>query len=76
MTICIASLYKNGAGCILVSDRMVKGHFPMGYEYENKEVGEILEIEHPGPLYILTSGSIFLVMKLLKMPNERQLLQE
>ncbi len=58
MTICIAALCENGAGCILASDKMVTVHFPMGYEFENEEVKKIVEIEHSGPAYVIISGDI------------------
>lgn len=66
MTICIAALYENGKGCILASDKMVTVQFPMGYEYENKEVQKIVEIEHSGPVYVLTSGNILFADEILE----------
>ena len=42
MTVCIATLYGSGKGVVLVSDRMVTAHIPMGYEYEHKETDKII----------------------------------
>lgn len=45
MTICIAALYSNGSGAVLVSDQMITAHFPIGYEFENEEVEKIVKIK-------------------------------
>ena len=56
MTICIASLFDNGNGCILASDQMITANIPMGYEFENPEIEKIRKITEN--IFILTAGDV------------------
>ncbi len=58
MTVCIAALYDNGKGCVLISDQMVTAHFPIGYEFENDEVEKIVKINSSISVYVLISGDV------------------
>ncbi len=58
MTICIATLYDNGKGCILCSDQMVTAHIPMGYEYESDDVDKMIAVCKSSPIHALTSGDV------------------
>ena len=57
MTVCIAALYGNGAGCILVSDKMTTARIPLMYEFENEEVEKIAKIADN--IYVMISGDVF-----------------
>ena len=56
MTVCIAALYGNGAGCILVSDKMTTARIPLMYEFENEEVEKIAKIADN--IYVMISGDV------------------
>lgn len=58
MTVCIAALYNNGKGCVMVSDQMVTAHFGLGYEFENDEVTKIAQIDSAIPCYALIAGNV------------------
>lgn len=56
MTVCIAALYDNGEGFVLVSDQMLTLHYPMPYSYENEEFDKISLISEKLPIYCLSAG--------------------
>ena len=58
MTVCIAALYGNGEGAVLVSDRMVTAHIPIGYEYEHKETDKIIAVDDACSIYALIAGDV------------------
>ena len=58
MTICIAALYDDGAGVVLVSDRMVTAHIPIGYEFENSDTTKIVELDDAQSVYALIAGDV------------------
>ena len=57
MTVCIAALYENGKGIVLVSDKMLTLHSPMAYEYENEEFEKIRKIVDEPSVYCLSAGT-------------------
>lgn len=58
MTVCIAALYGGGAGVILVSDRMVTAHIPIGYEFEHQENTKIVELDGADSVHVLVAGDV------------------
>lgn len=56
MTICVAALYGNGEGVVLVSDQMVTARFPIGYEFEHDETKKILPVTEN--VYALIAGDV------------------
>ena len=56
MTVCIAALYSNGEGCVLMSDKMLTLRYPMAYEYENEEFEKIIRVADEPPVYCLSAG--------------------
>ncbi|MDD4859767.1 MAG: hypothetical protein PHR56_06140 [Dehalococcoidales bacterium] len=71
MTVCIAALYGNGAGCVLVSDQMITAHFPMGYEFENDEVEKIVKIQDTGLIHALISGNVLFANEVIQKAKEQ-----
>lgn len=66
MTICIAALYENGKGCVLVSDQMTTAHFPIGYEFENDEVEKIVRLNDAISVYALISGDVLFANEVIE----------
>lgn len=60
MTVCIAALYENGEGAVLISDQMVTAHIPIGYEFEQKETSKIIAMDDSESVYALVSGDVLL----------------
>lgn len=60
MTVCIAALYGNGEGVVLISDQMVTAHIPIGYEFEQKETSKIIAMDNSKSVYALVSGDVLL----------------
>jgi hypothetical protein len=58
MTVCIAALYDNGAGCVLASDQMITAHFPIGYEFETGDIEKIVKVVESACVYVLISGDV------------------
>ena len=58
MTVCIAALYGDGAGVILVSDRMVTAHFPIGYEFEHQEDTKIIALDGADAVHVMLAGDV------------------
>lgn len=56
MTVCIAALYENGKGAVLVSDRMITASIPIGYEFENDEASKIHALNDDA--YVLSAGNM------------------
>src|SRR3972149_168422 len=71
MTICIAALFNNGAGCVLVSDQMITAHIPMGYEFENDEVEKIVKIQGSGLIHALISGNVLFANEVIDKAKEQ-----
>jgi len=58
MTVCIAALYDGGAGVILVSDRMVTAHIPIGYEFEHRESPKIIPLDGADAVHVPIAGDV------------------
>ena len=58
MTVCIAALYENGQGAVLVSDQMITAHIPIGYQYENSETTKIIAVDDAESVYSLVAGDV------------------
>ena len=58
MTVCIAALYEDGKGTVLVSDQMVTAHIPIGYEYEHGDVTKIIAVDETCSIYALVAGDV------------------
>lgn len=58
MTVCIAALYGDGNGVLLVSDRMVTAHFPIGYEFEHLEDTKIIALDGSNAVYVMIAGDV------------------
>lgn len=65
MTVCIAALYDNGEGCVLVSDKMLTLHSPMAYEYENEEFEKIQKIVGEPSVYCLSAGAAVVASEII-----------
>ena len=58
MTVCIAALYGKGKGVVLVSDRMVTAHFPIGYEFEHQEDTKIIALDGADAVHVMLAGDV------------------
>ncbi len=58
MTVCIAAIYGDGKGSVLVSDRMVTAHFPIGYEFEHQEDTKIVALDGANAVHIMIAGDV------------------
>ena len=58
MTVCIAALYDDGKGAVLVSDQMVTAHIPIGYEYEQEGTPKIVPLDDAETTHALVSGDV------------------
>ena len=58
MTVCIAALYGDGGGAVLVSDRMVTAHFPIGYEFEHQEDTKIIALDGADAVRVMLAGDV------------------
>ena len=58
MTVCIAALYDDGAGVVLISDKMVTAHIPIGYEFEHSDTNKIIELNGAQSVYSLIAGDV------------------
>ena len=75
MTICIAALYDNGNGAVLVSDQMVTAHVPIGYEYEHRDTAKIIPVDEARETYALLAGDVLSGNEIIA-HAKRQLLQK
>ena len=66
MTVCIAALYGDGAGVVLVTDRMVTAHIPIGYEFEHQENTKIVELAGANSTHALLAGDVLVGNEVLK----------
>lgn len=66
MTVCIAALYGDGAGVVLVTDRMVTAHIPIGYEFEHQENTKIVELAGANSTHALLAGDVLVGNEILK----------
>ena len=66
MTVCIAALYESGRGAVLVSDKMVTAHIPIGYEFEQEGTAKIIKMDDSGSVYALVSGDVLLGSQILR----------
>ena len=66
MTVCIAALYGDGAGVVLVSDRMVTAHIPIGYEFEHQENTKIVQLAGASSTHALIAGDVLRGNEILK----------
>lgn len=66
MTVCIATLYGNGDGCVLASDQMITAHFPIGYEFESSEVEKIIKINDSVVARALIAGDIIFANEVIE----------
>ena len=69
MTVCIAALCDNGAGCVLVSDQMTTAHIPIGYEFENEEVKKIVPLANS--ICVLVAGDILFAHEVIEKTKGR-----
>lgn len=76
MTICVAALYENGHGAVLVSDRMVTAHFPIGYEFEHDETTKMIKMGEALDVYSLLAGDVLLGTEIINAAREHIELQE
>ena len=76
MTICVAALYENGHGAVLVSDRMVTAHFPIGYEFEHDETTKMIKMREALDVYSLLAGDVLLGTEIINAAREHIELQE
>ena len=58
MTVCIAALYGDGEGVVLVSDRMVTAYFPIGYEFEHQEDIKIIALDGADSVHVMIAGDV------------------
>ncbi len=58
MTVWIAAVYGGGEGSVLVSDRMVTAHFPVGHEFEHQEDTEIIALDGADAVHIMIAGDV------------------
>ena len=65
MTVCIAALYDNCRGVVLVSDQMVTASIPIGYEFEHQEIPKIVSLTDSVPIYALAAGDVLLGTEIL-----------
>lgn len=70
MTICIAAIYGNGEGSVLVSDRMVTAHFPIGYEFEHQEDTKIIALYGKNATHIMIAGDVLLGNEVLNVARD------
>ena len=66
LTVCIAALYGDGEGVVLVSDRMVTAHIPIGYEFEHQEDTKIVELTGANSTHALVAGDVLRGNEILK----------
>ena len=76
MTVCIAALYGGGAGVVLVSDRMVTAHFPIGYEFEHQENTKIIALDGADSVHVMISGDVLRGNEILDMAKGQLALRE
>ena len=76
MTICVAALYENGHGAVLVSDRMVTAYFPIGYEFEHDETTKMIKMTEALDVYSLLAGDVLLGTEIINAAREQVKLQE
>ena len=67
MTICIAALFDNRSGAVLVSDQMVTARIPIGYEFEHQEITKIVQMLDSVPVYALAAGDVLLATEMLNL---------
>ena len=58
MTVCLAALFDNGKGAVLVSDHMITANIPIGYEFENEETSKIHGLTDN--TYALSAGNVLI----------------
>ncbi|WP_428098407.1 hypothetical protein [Candidatus Rariloculus sp.] len=58
MTVCIAALYGDGQGAVLMSDQMITAHIPIGYEYEHAATTKIIAVDEAQSTYALLAGDV------------------
>ena len=72
MTVCIAALFGNRKGAVLISDRMVTANIPMGYEFEHQEVTKILPMDGDrASVFALSAGDVLLATEILDLTKAR-----
>ena len=76
MTVCVAALYENRQGVVLVSDRMVTAHFPIGYEFEHDETTKMIKMREALDVYSLLAGDVLLGMEIINAAREQVESQE
>jgi hypothetical protein len=69
MTVCIAALCDNGAGCVLASDQMTTAHIPIGYEFENEEVKKIIPLVDS--VHALVAGDVLFAYEVIQKARGR-----
>ena len=67
MTVCIAALCDHEKGAVLVSDRMVTAHFPIGYEFEHQEDTKIVAMDDEKTVHVMVAGDILCGHEIVKL---------
>lgn len=72
MTVCIAALFGNRKGAVLISDRMVTANIPIGYEFEHQEIAKIVPVDGDrASIYALSAGDVLLATEILDLARAR-----
>ena len=72
VTVCIAALFGNREGAVLVSDRMVTANFPIGYEFEHQDISKIVPMDdNRTPLYALAAGDVLVGTEILDLARAK-----
>ena len=74
MTICIGALANSGKYCCYAVDTMITAQFPIGYEFETKDVRKIFPLNEN--VYVLTAGDALGASTIIKRVEEKNKLSE
>lgn len=74
MTICIAALADSGKTCCYAVDAMITAQFPIGYEYETKDVRKIYILSDN--VHVLAAGDAVLASTIIKAAESKNKLDE
>lgn len=71
MTVCIAALYENCKGVVLISDRMVTAQFPIGYEFEHQENIKIIPVDQCDKVYVMIAGDVICGNEIVNLAKQK-----
>ncbi len=74
MTICIAAISNSGKYCCYAVDTMITAQFPIGYEFETKDVRKIYPLNEN--VYVLTAGDALGASTIIKKLISKHKLEE